>query len=214
MKIGIYNIFTFFWFVLMMILSGTLTYFLFNKNDFKTDTPIFIKIILGIFSILFVAILIYFLYKLRILLVSKKNIISIYPFLFKFERIEISKIKSIKWENFIAFKATVYKKVKIKDDSKTIVFSDLEFENFEILVKELNIGSEKKFKIQIEQAKANINDVKFNLFTNFGLLIFLLATMFMNKINLIIVIFEIIIVIFIIAFFKRYLNYKKLLKNT
>ena len=214
MKIGIYNIFTFFWFVLMMILSGTLTYFLLSTTSSKNETPIFINIILGIFSLFFVAILIYFLYKLRILLVSKKSIISIYPFLFKFERIEISKIKSIKWENFTAFKATVYKKVKINDDSKTIVFSDLEFENFELLVKELNIGSEKKFKIQIEQAKANINDVKFNLFTNFGLLIFLLSTMFLNKINLIIVIFETITVIFIIALFRRYLDYKKLLKNT
>ena len=212
MKIGIYNIFTFFWFVLMMILSGTLTYFLLSTTSSKNETPIFINIILGIFSLFFVAILIYFLYKLRILLVSKKSIISIYPFLFKFEQIEISKIKSIKWENFTAFKATVYKKVKIKDESKTIVFSDLEFENFELLVKELNIGSEKKFKIQIEQAKANIIDVKFNLFTNLGLLIFLLTTMFLNKINLIIVIFETITVIFIIALYRRYLNYKKLLK--
>ena len=198
----------------MIMSSGTLTYFLLSTTSSKNETPIFINIILGIFSLFFVAILIFFLYKLRILLVSKKSIISIYPFLFKFERIEISKIKSIKWENFTAFKATVYKKVKIKDDSKTIVFSDLEFENFELLVKELNIGSEKKFKIQIEQAKANIHDVKFNLFTNFGLLIFILVTMFLNKINLIIVIFEIIMLIFIIASLKRYINYKKLLKNT
>lgn len=214
MKIGINNIFTSFWFLVMLLCSGTLTFLSFNRNVFAGDLFIVGKIIMGIMILLFIGILFYSLYKFRILVIDNNSIVSIYPFLLKKEKIDLAKIKKLKSENFFAFKGTVYRKIMVTDFNGTMEISDLEFENFEKLTSELKLNQNKKREIDLEQAKSNLSNVNFNVYLLSGLLIFLIINTIWNSgFHIIILAFFICNGILLYASVKRKLEYKRIIKT-
>ena len=214
MKIGIYNIFTFFWFATMLLCGGTLAYLSFSKNLFTSETILIVKIVMGFMSLAFVGTFIYSLYKFRILIINQFKIISIHPFLFKIDKIDISKTKSIKWKNFTAFKGTIYRNVELKQFNAKIEISDLEFENFESLVKKINVQLENKRKIEIEQAISNNSMMIFNVILLSGFLVFQIFSITREKIHIVQIIFFLINIILLYASTKRVLNYRKVIKTT
>ncbi|WP_417291078.1 hypothetical protein [Corallibacter sp.] len=214
MKIGINNIFTSFWFLEMMLCGGALTYFAFDKNLFTSDLIFIAKFFIGLLVLITIGILFYFLYKFRILIIDSEKIISIHPFWFKKQRIDLTKIKKLKLENFFAFKGTAYRKIKITDFSGTIEITDLEFENFEKLTSELNFDRNKKEEIDLEQAKSNLSNLKFNVYTLSGLLIFLVfITIWNSGFHPVILAFFICTGILLYASIKRKTGYKRIIKN-
>lgn len=213
MKIGIYNIFTTFWFLTMLLCSGTLTYASFNKDLYSGDVIFIVKIVITIMSLVFICILLYLLYKFRILIINKNNIISIHPFILKVNRIDITKTKNVKWKNFPAFKGTIYRKAEIKQGKYKIDISDFEFENFESLVSSLN-GNTSKYKIAIEQAKSNNSMMIFNIILLFGFLVFLTINTIWNNINNLELLFFFMNIVLLFASIKRVFNYRKVLKSS
>jgi hypothetical protein len=181
MKIGFINIFTTFWFFIMLLCSGTLIFLSFNDNVFTSDLFIVGKIILAFMILLFTGIFFYALYKFRIVIISHNSIVSIYPFLLKKEKIDLTKIKKLKMENFFAFKGTVYRKITLTDFSGTMEITDLEFENFEKLTSELKLNQIKKRAIDLKQAKSNRSNVNFTIYLLSGLLIFLIFNTIWNS---------------------------------
>tara|TARA_B110000879_G_C10873316_1_gene393818 strand:- start:8 stop:667 length:660 start_codon:yes stop_codon:yes gene_type:complete len=214
MKIGINNIFTSFWFFVMFLCSGTLTFLSLNRNIFAGDLFLVGKIIMGFMILLFIGIFFYSLYKFRILIIDNKSIVSIYPFLLKKEKIDLTKIKKLKLENFFAFKGTTYRKIKLTDFSGTMEITDLEFENFEKLTSELKLNQNKKREIDLEQAKSNLSNVNFNVYLLSGLLIFLIINTIWNSgFHIIILAFLLCNGILLYASIKRKLKYKRILKT-
>ena len=74
-----------------------------------------------------IGILFYFLYKFRIIIIDNNKIVSINPFWFKKEQIDLTKIKKLKLENFSAFRGTVYRRIEITDINGKLEINDLEF---------------------------------------------------------------------------------------
>ena len=100
MKIGINNIFTSSWFILMLLSSGTLTYFSFDRNVFTSDLFFVGKFIMGFMIALFIGFLFYSLYKFRILFIYNSRIISITPFLLKIQKVDLSN-RTLKSKNIL-----------------------------------------------------------------------------------------------------------------
>ena len=214
MKIGINNIFTSFWFSLMLVCGGTLTYFMFDRNLFTGDLVFIAKFFVGLIILMTIGILFYFLYKFRILFIDNNKIIAIHPFWFKKEKIDLTKVKKIKLENFFAFKGTVYRKVTIMDSNGKLEINDLEFENFKKLTSELKVDKTKKTEIDLAQAKSNYSNINFNVIVLSGLLIFLvLNTIWNSGFHLIIIIFSICIGLLLYASVKRRIEYKRIKKT-
>ncbi len=213
MKIGIYNIFTTFWFLIMMACSGTLTYFSFSKNLYSGDAILIIKIVIAIISLIFICVLFYLLYKFRILIVNKNRFISIHPFIFKIITVDILHSKNVKWKNFSAFKGTIYRKVVLIQGKNKIDISDLEFENFENLVISLNRNLNKD-KITIEQAKSNNLMMIFSVILLSYFLVFLVFNSTRKNIHNVELIFFMINIILLFASIKRVYNYRKVIKTS
>ncbi len=214
MKIGINNIFTSFWFFIMFLCGGTLTYISFDRNIFTSDLIFIAKFFVGLIVLITIGILFYFLYKFRILIIDSEKIISIHPFWFKKQRIDLTKIKKLKLENFFAFKGTVYRKIEITDTNGKLEINDLEFENFEKLTSELNFDRNKKKEIDLEQAESNFSNINFNVYVLSGLLIFLvLNTIWNSGFHYIIIFFFICIGLLLYASIKRRIEYKQIKKN-
>ncbi len=164
--------------------------------------------------LLFIGVFFYSLYKFRILIIDNNSILSIYPFLLKKEKIDLTKIKKLKLENFFAFKGTVYRKIKITTFSGTMEITDLEFENFEKLTSDLKLNRNKKREIDLEQAKSNLSDVNFNVYLLSGLLMFLIYNTIWNSgFHLIILALFICNGILLYASIKRKLEYKRIIKT-
>lgn len=212
-RIGINNIFTAFWFLIMLLSGGTLTYFSIQDNLFTTDLIFLAKFFIGLIILITIGLLFYLFYKFRILIIDSHKIISFYPFRLKKEKIELNKIANLKLENFFAFKGIVYKHIKINDKFTTIEISDLEFENFENLISELNIDVNKKGKINFKQAKSNYSNTTFNVCLISGLLIFLIFNTIWNcGLQPFIIVAYIFSNILLLAAIKRLMKYKKILK--
>lgn len=214
MKIGINNIFTSFWFSLILICGGTLTYFSFDRNLFTSDLIFIAKFFIVLIILITIGILFYFVYKFRILIIDNKKIISVHPFWFKQEKIDLTKIKKLKLENFFAFRGTVYRKIKITDSNGTMEITDLEFENFEKLTSKLRVDEKKKKEIDLEQAKSNFSNINFNVYVLTGLLIFLvLNTVWNSRFHLITIVFFFYTGLLLYASVKRRIEYKQIKKR-
>lgn len=170
MTIGTYNIFTSFWFLFMLICSGTLTCFSFNNNVFLSYLFLFSKVIMGFIMLVFTGLLISIMMKFRILFISHKRLISIFPFLLKKEIIDLTNVKKNHYENILSFKGTVFRKLIIFDSHKSLSFSDLEFENFDLLLDKLPHRNLDRKVVDLKQAKSNISDVNFNVYLLVGLI--------------------------------------------
>jgi hypothetical protein len=197
----------------MLLCSGTLTYFSFYKNLYSGDAILIVKIVIAIISLIFICVLFYLLYQFRILIVYKNRFISIHPFIFKVITIDISHTKNVKWKNFSAFKGTIYRNVELKQEKNKIDISDLEFENFENLVRSLN-RNHNKDKITIEQAKSNNSMMIFNVIVLSGFLVFLVVNTNWKNIHNAELIFFLTNIILLIASIKRVYNYRKVLNSS
>lgn len=214
MKIGINNIFTSFWFLAILICSGTLTFFSLNENVFTSDLLIAGKIVIGFLMLIFIGILLFLLYKFRILIVDKNSIISLHPFLLKKRKIDLTQIKKQKLENFFAFNGIVFRKVTLKDHNTKIEITDLEFENFEKLICDLKIDRVKKKEIDFEQAKSNLSNTNFNVYILSGFLIFLVFNTIWNSgFHLLIVAFFVCAIVLLYASISRKMKYEQTLDN-
>jgi hypothetical protein len=214
MKIGINNIFTTFWFSLILVYGGTLTYLSFDQDLFTSDLIFIAKFFVGLVILITTGILIYFFYKFRILFIDNNKIISIHPFWLNKKNIDLTKIKKIKLENFFAFRGTVYRKVTITDSNGMLEINDLEFENFEELTSELKIDKIKKTEIDLAQAKSNYSNMNFKVIILSGLLILLVLNAIWNSgFHLIIIIFFICIGLLLYASVKRSIEYKRIKKT-
>lgn len=177
MIIGINNIFTSFWFLLMIGIGLKLTTFLprFGSIDFWIA-----KFWLIILIIIVIGVLGFFLIKFRFLIINKKRIISIYPFRLKISTIDKIDIKGIKWYN-VEQKATLHKCMEIFDTKKNVIkFSDFEFENFYTIESKIWDKKERNSErdnMIIEQTKNNIGYSKFLTLILFGLSIIILGLM-------------------------------------
>ena len=195
---------------LILICGGTLTYFSFDQSLFTSDLVFIAKFFVGLIILITAVTLFYLFYKFRVLIIDNNKIISIHPFRLKKDKIDLTKIKKLKLENFFAFKGTVYRKVKITGSNTTLEINDLEFENFEKLTSELKIDKKKKKEIDLEQAKSNFSNTNFNVYVLSGFLIFLvLNTVWNSQIHLINLIFFICIGLLLYASVKRRVDYKR-----
>jgi len=214
MKIGINNIFTSFWFFIMFLCGGTLTYISFDRNLFTIDLIFIAKFFVGLIVLMTIGILFYILYKFRIIIIDNNKIVSINPFWLKKEQIDLTKIKKLKLENFFAFRGTVYRRIEITDIYGKLEINDLEFENFEKLTSEINFDRNKKKEIDLKQAKSNLSSLNFNVYFLSGLLIFLVFNTIWNSgFHPIILVFFICIGILLYASVKRKIEYKRIIKN-
>jgi hypothetical protein len=178
MRIGLNNIFTICWFILMLGCGGTLTYVSFDRQLFTSDMIIIVKLFLGLMVLLTIAVGLFLLLKFRILIVTGRGITSIRPFVLSINHFTWDKIKRVKWGKW-ELKATVFKSIEIEStDKKIIKFSDFEFENFNNLIEQIpGQSSEKKKSVYLEQAKSNLVFTTF-LIGIFGL--FMLFILWMN----------------------------------
>lgn len=214
MKIGINNIFTTFWFFIMFLCGGTLTYMSFEGNLFTSDLIFIAKFFVGLIVLITFGILFYFLYKFRIIIIDDNKIVSINPFWFKKEQIDLTKIKKIKLRNFFTFRGTVYRRIEITDINGKLEISDLEFENFEKLTSEINFDRKIKKEVDLKQAKSNLSSLNFNIYILTGLLMFLVANTIWNSgFHPIILAFFICIGILLYATLKRKIKYKQIINN-
>ncbi len=214
MKIGINNIFTSFWFFAMFLCGGALTYFALDKKIFTRDLIFVGKFFVGLIVLITIGLFFYFIYKFRILIVANNKIVSLYPFWFKMEKIDLNKIKKLKLENFFAFKGTVYRRIKITDPNGTLEINDLEFENFERLTSELKVDQNIKKKNDFEQANSNFSNINFYVYILLGFLIFLVFNTIWNSgFHSIIIAFFICVGVLLYASIKRKIKYKRIIKN-
>jgi hypothetical protein len=197
----------------MLLCSGTLTYFSFYKNLYSGDAILIVKIVIAIIYLIFICVLFYLLYKFRILIAYKNRFISIHPFIFKIITIDILHSKNVKWKNFSAFKGTIYRKVELKQGKNIIDISDLEFENFENLVRSLN-GNHNKDKITIVQAKSNNSMMIFNVIILSGFLVFLVVNTTWKNIHNAELIFFLINIILLFTSIKRVYKYRKAINTS
>src|SRR5690554_3472978 len=215
MKFGINNIFTSFWFFVMFLCGGTLTYFAFDKKLFTGDLIFIGKFFIGLIVLITIGLYIYVIFKFRIIIVANNKIVSLYPFWFKKKKVDLNKIKKLKLENFFAFKGTVYRRIKITDSNGTVEITDLEFENFERLTSELKVDLNKKKKIDFELANSNFSNVNFNVYLLLGLLLFLIYNViWVSGYHILIFAFGICVGILLYVSIKRRIKYKRIIKNS
>ncbi len=171
MKIGLPNIFTTLWFLLMIGSGGTLSFEVISERVFAKDTILILKLVLMGVIIITLATLIFFFIKFQLLIVTNYKIVSIKPFLLKSRKIKLENIKTVRWENW-DLKSSLFKTVElIESPENKISFSDFEFENFEKLIARIPkiAFTAKRNKIYQEQAKRNLS------MTNFILIISILS---------------------------------------
>lgn len=140
MKIGINNIFTVF-ILLIMVFGGVVLpiYALIYWDMFANFNPIYIFIAMAF--VLGVAVFVSILFNFRLLTISKDGISCYYPFLLKTQTIKWCDLVSADWKIYFAWK-TETRNILIRSHAQSITFSDVEFENFEALTKQIPRGKQ------------------------------------------------------------------------
>ena len=214
MKVGINNIYTSFWFLLMLLSSGTLSYIAFEQKLFSNDNELVIKIFLGFMVLLFFATSFYLLYKFRIIVIRRNVMLSIN--FFKLSRVStnFSDVNSVRLENWTSQKGTVYRKLLIFNETSQISFTDMEFENFNTLVDVIPQAKKKQRSINFKQAKANLSSERINFYIFLVLLLlFLIIKTYKDVYHYVFYVLMFCLVVLLYASYKRLANYKKLLKS-
>ena len=166
MRIGIYNIFTSLWFILMLTCGGWVTYGAIVANLFFSDLIFIAQFIIGFIVLLTTGILIFLLLKFRILFIRKNKLFSIRPFIFNLQKIDLTGKLKITWDTWQLATGITYRTVKIVGQKHNIIkFSDSEFENFDSIVNRIDKSenNDKKAKMDFRQAKANISILSFSI---------------------------------------------------
>jgi hypothetical protein len=214
--IGINNIFTILWFLIMLGCGGALSYISISKQLFTGDLIFIAKFFVGLLILITIGVAGFFLIKFRLILISKQKLITLKPFVFGLKKIDLNSIKSYKWTSW-ELKATVFRTVEIKTkNGDKIKISDFEFENFENLINKFpgDICTKEKSEVDYKQAKANLSFMTFMILIDLGL-IGLIAYMNMSgkAYHWIHLIFYSITLILIYASQKRRKRYKLIIKN-
>jgi hypothetical protein len=214
--IGINNIFTTLWFLLMLGCGGALSYVSISNRLFNEDLIFVAKFFVGLIILITIGVAGFFLIKFRLILITKQKLIALKPFVFGLDRIDLNSIKSYKWTSW-ELKATVFRSVEIKTKKGyKIELSDFEFENFDNLLRKLpgETDTKEKSEVDYRQAKANLSLMTFMILIDLGL-IGLIA--FMNisgkGYHWIHLIFYSITLLLIYASQKRRKKYRAIIKN-
>lgn len=178
MMIGLNNIFTSFWFLLMIGSGLKIIFFIIPKFD-SIDFW-FGKFWMIVFATIVIGVIIFFLIKFRILIINKRKIISLFPFRLKITIINKTDIQSLNWYN-VDQKAILHKCIQITDSKNNIIkFSDFEYENYHSLESKIlgkQESNSERDNMIIEQAKNNLGYSKFLTLILLGLSLFLLGIM-------------------------------------
>lgn len=213
MKIGIYNILTTLWFILMLSCGSILTYTTWDKI-FSSDIIFIAKVFVVLVYILTLGTIIFLLIKLRLLFVTKDKLTSIYLFRLKKTTILKDEITTAKWTTW-DLKAHKFITLTITDKSKNQVsLSDFEFENLDSIASSI-IGDKYLDKSIFHfkaQAKQNNSLTYFIAIITSTLLIFSIVKLDLTKsFNATHAIF-IFSVLTILATIKRIIKYKHIEK--
>jgi len=213
MKIGINNIFTSFWLILMICCGITFYYWAFCMNFFASDVPILGKFFVGLLMLITFAVFVFFIIYFRILIIKNNEIISIYPFRLKFKKISVDNIKNILWDSII-IKASLYKKITIStSDGNSTYLSDLEFENFDSLISKIPNINTNKLK-NFEKYQAENHDPKFTLICIIILnLLILYLNLFADIFHWVHIVLYIVSLFLIIGTVRRIKKYNNIKKN-
>jgi hypothetical protein len=162
MTIGIYNILTTLWFILMLGSGSILTYMTWDKIV-SSDIIFIAKFLVVLVYILTLGTIIFLLIKLRLLFVTKDKLTSLYLFRLKKTTIFKDEITTSKWATW-EIKAHKFVSLTITDKSKNQVsLSDFEFENFDSIASSI-LGDnylDKSITHYKEQSKQNISVTNF-----------------------------------------------------
>ena len=93
MIIGINNIFTTIWFLIMFSCGGYLSYISIDKDLFTGDSIFVVKFFLGLLMLITIGTLIFFVLKFRILIIKENKLTISNPFILRYKQIELDKIK-------------------------------------------------------------------------------------------------------------------------
>ncbi len=213
MVIGLNNIFTTIWFLLMLISGGWISVISIEKGLLFGDLIFIAKFFVGLLILVVICVAGFLLYKFRILIVTDKRIISLNPFLLKVAIIEIDKIEKVKWNTW-QIKATLYKTLQIWDSNQRFLsFSDFEFENFDKLVCNIPKITSNTW-IEYNQAKSNISFMSFMIFINIAFIVILSwISITKESIHPYVFVFLAISLIMIYGALKRRKKYKRIIKN-
>ena len=216
MIIGLNNIFTTIWFLLMLISGGLISIVSIDKGLLFGDLIFIAKFFVGLLILITIGIAGFFLYKFRILIITDKKIISLKPFIFKIIQIDLTQIGKYEWKTW-QIKATQYKTLQIWDNNQGLVsFSDFEFENFDKLVSKLPIQQDDKQMLWIayNQAKTNVSFMTFMIIINLAF-IGIISWIALTKVSVhqTVWIFLTLSLILIYASLKRRKKYRMIIKN-
>lgn len=182
MTIGINNILTTLWFILMLSCGSILTYMTWDKI-IHSDIIFIAKFFVILIYILTIGTIIFLLIKFRLLFVTKDKLTSLYLFRLKRTTIIIDEITSSKWTTW-DIKAHKFISLTITDKSKNQVsLSDFEFENLDRIASSIlgdNYLDKSIFHFKA-QAKQNISLTYFIAIITTTLLIFSIIKLDLNK---------------------------------
>lgn len=182
MTIGIYNILTTLWFILMLGSGSILTYMTWDKM-FHSDIFFIGKFFVFIIYIFTIGTIIFLLIKFRLLFVTKNKLTSLYLFRLKKTTILIDEIATSKWAIW-EIKAHKFVSLTITDKCKNQIFlTDFEFENFESIASSI-LGDnylDKSITHYKEQSKQNISLTNFIAILTGIFSIFIIVKSFIDK---------------------------------
>lgn len=182
MKIGIYNILTTLWFILMLSCGIILTYMTWDKI-FSSDIIFITKFFVVLVYMLTLGTIIFLLIKLRLLFVTKNKLTSLYLFRLKKTTILKDEITTSKWTTW-DIKAHKFITLTITDKRKNQVsLSDFEFENIDSIASSIigdNYLDNSIFHFKA-QAKQNNSLTYFVAIITTTLLIFSIVKLDLNK---------------------------------
>ncbi len=138
MKIGIHNIYTSFTVIFLLLCGVGLLYF--GAIDLLIPFKL-LSVFVVIAMLVWVALLLMVVLKFRILIVSKTGIISLYPFVLKKQELKWADVQKKDFEvSYNRLAKSQSRKVIVNSDKISLSFSDIEFENFERLTRNIPEG--------------------------------------------------------------------------
>jgi hypothetical protein len=165
MRIGIYNVFTSLWFILMLTCGGWLTYAAIAANLFFSDLIFIAQFFIGLISLITIGIAFFLILNFKLLFIRKNKLFCIRPFIFKLQKIDLTNKLKIKWDIW-QLRGTIYRTVKVSEQKNNVIkLSDFEFENFDNIINQIDKteNNDKKTELDFLQAKANISFLTFSI---------------------------------------------------
>ena len=215
MKIGIYNIFTTLWFVLMLTCGGFLTYGAIDSYLLFSDLIFIGKFVIGFIVLLTIGILIFLLLKFRILFIRKNKLFSIRPFIFNLQKIDLTSKLKITWDTWQLANGITYRTVRIVEQKHNIIkFSDSEFENFDSIANRIDKfeNNDKKAELDFLQAKANISILSFSIPCSIVLFAMIVWLNLSNIFHWIHIVLYVILSSLIFSALTKLIRYKRIIK--